>query len=573
MTTSFRAKRRTDFQPVRSHFRRRFSRTDWKSVLLAAVCLAVGSVAAAQQPASQPEVSFTAERGQLHVRLAGENVASYVFEDKTITRPFFAHVRAPGGIQVTRNYPPQPDDAQDHATFHPGIWLAFGDIGGHDYWRLKAKVVHDGFVEKPHGGAGRGGFAARNRYLSTDGKRTVCREVCRVTLHARPAGHVKGYVLVWDSTFSSDDADFAFGDQEEMGLGVRLATPIAVTSKKGGRILDSAGRRDGAGIWGKAAEWCDYSGTISGQQAGVLVVPNPANFRPAWWHARDYGLLVANPFGRRALTGGKPSSVVVRRGEMLRLRFGLLIHATALARSETDARFDPAAAAGEVLALLKASADDQTLKYVRPSSKGPVDETVIRIEGDPAGRTITSVTSRGATTLTLTSRYGADERLREANVRLASKSPDRSSLAAATVAVADGKATVRRAGREPATFDCPPGVIVTSAPDWTDAVVAVRRYDPAGNAMQEFPGLWIHSTQEPARLTFRLTRQAEDEVSRAGRRLRLLRLALELRGGSKYIVWRNDAGHLVRLMPQGKPEQAIVLSAWEEVTRDLKWQP
>jgi hypothetical protein len=531
-------------------------RTAWQTVLRAAVFLLLGSVAAAQQPTRLLEVSFAAERGQLHLRVAGENVATYVFEDQTITRPFLAHVRTPGGVQVTRNHPPQPEDAQDHATFHPGIWLAFGDISGHDYWRLKAKVVHDGFVHKPSGGAGRGGFAVRHRYLSADGKRTVCTELWRVTLHARP----EGYALIWDSTFSPN-ADITFGDQEEMGLGVRLATPIAVTSKKGGRILDTAGRRDGAGIWGKSAEWCDYSGTISGKHAGVLIVPDPANFRPAWWHARDYGLLVANPFGRRALTGGEKSSVTVRRGQPLRLRFGLLIHS-----AEKGDEFDPVAAARRLATLLKRSAGDEILRYVRPSPKGPVDETVVRVEHDAEGRTITSVTTRGATALTLISHYDEGDRLREASVRLASKpaSP------AASVLVEHGKATVQRARRAPVTLDCPEGVVVTSAPDWTDAVVAVRRYDPGGERLQEFPGLWIHPTEEPARLTFKLTRQREDEVTHDGRSIRLLRLLLELRGGSKYTVWRSDAGQLVRLMPEGKPEQAIVLTGWEDSTRELR---
>jgi hypothetical protein len=106
-------------------------------------------------------------------------------------------------------------------------------------------------------------------------------------------------------------------------------------------------------------------------------------------------------------------------------------------------------------------------------------------------------------------------------------------------------------------------VIVTSAPDWTDAVLAVRRYGPAGKAAQEFPGLWIHPTQDPARLTFKLTRQGEDEITQGSRSLRLLRLTLELRGGSKYVVWRDQAGQLVRLMPEGKPGQGIVLVGWE----------
>ena len=47
------------------------------------------------------------------------------------------------------------------------------------------------------------------------------------------------------------------------------------------------------------------------------------------WHARDYGLLVANPFGRAAFGAGLSSKVVVSPANSLRLRFGLLIHSSA----------------------------------------------------------------------------------------------------------------------------------------------------------------------------------------------------------------------------------------------------
>jgi len=52
-------------------------------------------------------------------------------------------------IQLTRNLPPAPGDFQDHEHFHPGIWWGFGDVGGNDYWRLKARIVGGEFVEEP----------------------------------------------------------------------------------------------------------------------------------------------------------------------------------------------------------------------------------------------------------------------------------------------------------------------------------------------------------------------------------------------------------------------------------------
>ena len=54
------------------------------------------------------------------------------------------------------------------------------------------------------------------------------------------------YLLEWTSVFRSANGDFTFGDQQEMGLGVRLATPLAVV--KGGEITDSQGRKNGKQI-------------------------------------------------------------------------------------------------------------------------------------------------------------------------------------------------------------------------------------------------------------------------------------------------------------------------------------
>lgn len=279
-----------------------------------------GTVRAAEPPV----VTFEKKPDQVEVRVGGKPLATYVHQDAKITRPYFAHVKAPGGVQVTRNHPPTPGkDLTDHDTFHPGIWLAFGDLNGHDYWRLKARVRHHKFIDEPSGGPGKGGFAVENHYLSTDGKTVVCRETARYTFLVRPSG----YLLLWDSEFRSAEGDLSFGDQEEMGLGVRVATPLCV--QRGGQIVTSTTARNEKEVRGRSDPWVDYSGVIDRQHVGVMLMPDPNNFRPSWYHARDYGLLAANPFGRKALTGGQPSKVVIKKGEPFRLRFGVLLHAQA----------------------------------------------------------------------------------------------------------------------------------------------------------------------------------------------------------------------------------------------------
>ena len=196
---------------------------------------------------------------------------------------------------------------------HPGLWLAFGDISGTDFWRNKGVVRHAGFVEEPVDDPQGGRFAVRNVY-EFNGK-TICEEVCRIRIRVTPHGNL----IEWESKFSGAEA-FTFGDQEEMGLGVRVATDMTVNN--GGVITSSDGRKNEKQVWGRQADWCDYSG----EGVGVMVMPDPQNFRRSWFHARDYGLLVANPFGRQAFTKGESSRVVVKKGETLTLRFGVLVH-------------------------------------------------------------------------------------------------------------------------------------------------------------------------------------------------------------------------------------------------------
>jgi hypothetical protein len=295
----------------------------------------LGSIAAAgaillatiaRSAEQSPRVDFDPQLGEVAIRVAGRAVATYVYADPKIRRPYLAHVRAPGGIQVTRTHPPvKGKDPTDHATMHPGIWMAFGDINGHDFWRNKGRIAtHRVTVQAT--GPGRGVLHALRAYHAPGSPRKALgTEEWTLTFLVRPAG----YLLLWTSTFRAAHEPLAFGDQEEMGLGVRVATPL--TEKHGGRILDAEGRQGARKVWGNAARWCDYSGTIDGTPAGVTLMCGPENFRPSWFHARDYGLLVANPFGRKAMRKGPPSQVAVKPGEPLTLRYGILLHA-----GETD---------------------------------------------------------------------------------------------------------------------------------------------------------------------------------------------------------------------------------------------
>ncbi|MBI4663333.1 MAG: PmoA family protein [Verrucomicrobia bacterium] len=289
------------------------------AVLFGISCMVLGAD-------GKPPFSFELQDDRLIISHSTKPILHYVFRDDRIRRPYFAHVRTLDGIQVSRRHPPvSGEDATDHDTMHPGIWIAFGDISDEDFWRNKGTIRHERFDLGPVLANNELTFATENTLLSSVSQ-PMARLVNRISFSAQP----EGYLLVWDASFTPTMENFYFGDQEEMGFGVRVAT--AIIEKNGGTISNSSGLKGAKATWGKTAAWCDYSGVIDGRRVGVAVMPDPKNFRLSWFHNRDYGLMAANPFGQNAFTKGPKSKVGIARGETFRIRWGVFIHSS----SETD---------------------------------------------------------------------------------------------------------------------------------------------------------------------------------------------------------------------------------------------
>ncbi|MCA9212477.1 MAG: PmoA family protein [Planctomycetales bacterium] len=292
------------------------------AVGLTTFLLSQSTNAAESTPASTASgegFGFDEQENQIHISLNGKPIVDFVFRDDKTPRPYFANARLVNGLQVTRNHPPiEGVDAIDHATMHPGIWLAFGDINGQDFWRNKAAMKHLRFASAPKVADERLTFATECRLMTSDGQ-SLGLMANDFTLTARP----HGWLLVWSAEFRADQQPIIFGDQEEMGFGARVATPF--TEKNGGLIRSSTGKQTAKQTWGQTANWCDYSGA-GPQSGGIMLMASPNNFRKSWWHNRNYGFFAANPFGRKAMKQGEVSSVSIAPGNSMRITFGALIH-------------------------------------------------------------------------------------------------------------------------------------------------------------------------------------------------------------------------------------------------------
>ena len=95
-----------------------------------------------------------------------------------------------------------------------------------------------------------------------------------------------------------------------------------------GSIVTSEGLKN-AEAWGKPARWIDYSGPIEGRRVGIAIFDHPTNLRhPTHWHARDYGLFAANPFGLHDFTGAPAGAgdFTIPEGDSLALRYRFVFH-------------------------------------------------------------------------------------------------------------------------------------------------------------------------------------------------------------------------------------------------------
>jgi hypothetical protein len=267
--------------------------------------------------------SFERHADRIDVACDGVAVGTYLHEHTQLTRPAWVNLRSATGRQISREFPAADPENNDHPLFHPGLWISYGHLDGYDFWRLASPTLHNRFLTEPavseEGGLT---FEVRNRYVTASHGTFLCMEDVKYSLSRSEAG----MLLTVDIHYRNPDRDFYFGDQEESGIGIRLASAFRVDTGTG-RILNDQGDENGAGVWGKEARWVDFSATFDGARAGVLFIMHPDNPRPCWMHARDYGLVVANPFPRQPAERAEPYvQTWVPKGEIFRLRFGMLMY-------------------------------------------------------------------------------------------------------------------------------------------------------------------------------------------------------------------------------------------------------
>jgi hypothetical protein len=299
---------------------------------------------AAALAAEPQEVTVTATKEAVEFRVGKELVTRYHVAP-TVVKPYFWPLNAPGEVPVTRGWPMEkglPKETKDH-VHQKSAWFCHGDVipegitlktrsadknvKGVDFWSESKGhgVIACVKVGPAKAGKGTGSVGTLNEWRTPDGDK-ILDEVRTITLHDLGAD---GRLIVVDVDLHASVCPVTFGDTKEGSFGVRVNDQIAVSAKAGGEYVNAEGQKGERAIWGKKSPWCDYYGPIDGKVAGVAVFDDPNN-PPACWHARGYGLMAANPFGRSGSgfpdQQGKTDLIKLAKGDHLKLRYGILTH-------------------------------------------------------------------------------------------------------------------------------------------------------------------------------------------------------------------------------------------------------
>jgi Methane oxygenase PmoA len=272
---------------------------------------------------------------RIDVSIDGRPFTTY-FYGSDVSKAYLMPLRSAGGVILSRDFPVGNDVSKGNpkaSSFEPhqrGLYFAHGDIDGLNFWAEPAFQKYYGKASpQPYGRMVNTGVeelaknTIRASFSLEDPNRRVIGDESQQFVFR---GDQQTRIIDCEFTLRATHGPIAIGDTKEGTFGIRLRSELSAPF---GQMINSHGARGEPDIWGKAADWVDYSGTVSGKPVGIVVFDHPQSFRhPTTWHARGYGLLAANPFALREFSKDpqKDSSWTIVEDVALTFRYRVLIY-------------------------------------------------------------------------------------------------------------------------------------------------------------------------------------------------------------------------------------------------------
>lgn len=245
--------------------------------------------------------------------------------------PYLAPLLSSNGATLSRHWPMEPDVAgeeKDH-KHHRSFWLSHGSVDGFDFWAWTGKgdpkIEHKGF-SKVSADANSATFTVDLEWNADGTTRLKEKRTYKVKKTDKESLEIE-----LSTVLSPAKDEVVFGDTKEGFCAVRVDRTLRLKGPEAkGHIVDSEKRTD-QDSWGKRSDWVAFTGPDEKNEPAVIaMMDHPSNLRhPTWWHARDYGLLAANPFGIHDFEGKKDKTLgnhTLKKGETLAFRYLIVLH-------------------------------------------------------------------------------------------------------------------------------------------------------------------------------------------------------------------------------------------------------
>ena len=314
------------------------------------LCRLVALLAAGSAVLAAASVELKQSEEQVEIVIGGKPFATYYFH-RDVVKPYLMPLRTPSGVIISRPFPIFNDVSMADRKlpgFEPHqrpLYFDHGDINGVDFWSeavfsnasspsaaaRKAPATNPAVrtrghmrlvkLERVQGGPQSGVISARFT-LEDSNNRVLGEEIQTYTFR----GDERRNIIYGEYVISAGADPIVFGDTKEGTFAVRLNADLSTPHD---HMLNSHGATGEPAIWGKPADWVNYSGIVRGKTVGVVAFDHPSSFRhPTTWHARAYGLLAANPFAAREFTNDEKQdgSWTLPERKSLTFRYGVVIY-------------------------------------------------------------------------------------------------------------------------------------------------------------------------------------------------------------------------------------------------------
>ncbi len=280
-------------------------------------------------------VELKRTENRIDVSIGGKPFTTYYLSADT-AKPYLMPLETASGVVISRSFPVGNDIGKadpQASSFEPHqrpLYFGHGNVDGLDFWAEPAfdRYFRD-HTPQPYGHtslksvdkADDGTIRASYRLLDPN-NRVIGEETQSYTF----GGDERTRTIDCEFTLHATAGPLVMGDTKEGTFGIRLNAELSAPHD---HMLNSQGSRGERAIWGKPADWVNYSGVVSGKPVGIVVFDSPVSFHhPTTWHARGYGLLAANPFALREFTRdpNQDGSWTIPEGKSLRFRYRVLIY-------------------------------------------------------------------------------------------------------------------------------------------------------------------------------------------------------------------------------------------------------